>query len=251
MILTIQIKQIVMNTFREPKEAFPYKPPSAEIKKHFRDIFLIKAPLPDRAFISFIYKCIALFFILLSIPIFLFFKIFYVLEGLFVPENKGPLFYSYNAVSQGKVFPKYKLRVIKNKYIDLAAAKRGDWIAYSAEWRPECRTFLGRFIKKFYLDELPQFFNVLQGHMSIVGPRPMAVIHYERNLAQGNVCHSLLKGGLLGLGHINKGTSQMGNPIHDYEYLRLYQTLPTWRLLLVDLKIIFKGVIVIIKGKGL
>ena len=42
--------------------------------------------------------------------------------------------------------------------------------------------------------------------MSIVGPRPLSVLHYERDKAQGNVTRSLLKGGLLGLGHINKGT---------------------------------------------
>ena len=58
--------------------------------------------------------------------------------------------------------------------------------------------------------------------MSIVGPRPLSVLN-ERDKAQGNVTRSLLKGGLLGLGHINKGTSEMGNSIHEYEYVEQYQ----------------------------
>jgi len=81
----------------------------------------------------------------------------------------------YNAVSQGKVFPKYKVRLIKTKYIEPEGAKRGDWIAYSAEWNENSITYVGAFVKKFYLDEIRQFWNVLRGDMSIVGPRPLAV----------------------------------------------------------------------------
>ena len=82
------------------------------------------------------------------------------------------MFFSYNAVSQGKVFPKYKIRLIKTKYIEPEGAKRGDWIAYSAEWNEDSRTIVGAFVKKFYLDEIPQFWNILKGDMSLVGPRP-------------------------------------------------------------------------------
>ena len=87
--------------------------------------------------------------------------------------------------------------------------------------------------------------------MSIVGPRPLAVHHYERALKQGNVTISLIKGRLLGLGHIMKGTPEMGNPIYEYEYIQKFINSSSFGLLMLDLKIIWRGILVIIKGKGL
>jgi lipopolysaccharide/colanic/teichoic acid biosynthesis glycosyltransferase len=87
--------------------------------------------------------------------------------------------------------------------------------------------------------------------MSIVGPRPLAVVHYERDKAQGNVTRFLIKGGLLGLGHINKGTPEMGNPVYEYDYIDQYIHLTPLQLLWLDLTIIGRGVKVILQGKGL
>jgi lipopolysaccharide/colanic/teichoic acid biosynthesis glycosyltransferase len=178
-------------------------------------------------------------------------KIAYVIEGVLLPENKGPLIFNYKAISAGRVFPKYKIRLIKTKYIDAEGAARGDWAAFSAEWTRDSRTYVGRFVKKFYLDELPQFFSVLKGDMSIVGPRPLAVVHFERDRSQGNVSRLLLRGGLLGLGHVMKGTPEMGNPVYEYEYIDQYLKRSSLGLLLLDLTIIWRGIIVIVRGKGL
>ena len=234
----------------EPKEAFPYKPPTGEIKEKYKELFelkrKLKVPFPKLVFD----KLLALVILTCSLPIIFFLFLFNLFEGIIIPENRGPLFFYYNAVSQGKVFKKYKIRLIKEKYIDKELQKIGDWHAYKNEWMPESRTIMGRFVKKFYLDEIPQFFNILKGDMSFVGPRPLAIHHYERDLAQGNVPRSLIRGGLLGYGHVRKGTPEFGKPIYEYEYAYRYIHYSSIRLLMLDLYIIWRGIIVVLKGGG-
>lgn len=234
----------------EPKEAFPYKPPSEIVKEKYGYIFDIKESLPPRIFKTLIDRVIGSILVLISIPVLILLKIGFLIEGFLVPENKGPMFFYYNAVSAGKVIPKYKIRLIKTKFIDPIGASKHDWIAFSAEWSPQSRTYMGGFVKKFYLDELPQFFSVVKGDISIVGPRTLSVLHYERDLAQGNVSRRLIKGGLLGLGHINKGTANMGDPSYEYEYIDQYLNRSAWGLFTLDLWIIWKGVALMSKGGG-
>tara|TARA_B100000795_G_C22776794_1_gene430369 strand:+ start:1055 stop:1777 length:723 start_codon:yes stop_codon:yes gene_type:complete len=239
-----------MKSNLEPKEAFPYRAPSEEVRLKYQHIFKLENPLPSRFFKVLFDKVVALLMLVIAAPILLLLKIAFLIEGILIPENAGPMLFFYNSVSAGKTIPKYKIRLIKTKYIEPEGAKRHDWIAYSAEWNSDSRTIVGQVAKKFYLDELPQFWSVLIGDMSIVGPRPLSVLHYERDLAQGNVTRSLLKGGLLGLGHINKGTVEMGNSIYEYEYVDQYLTRSSFGLLRLDLWVVWKGMIVILKGGG-
>jgi putative colanic acid biosynthesis UDP-glucose lipid carrier transferase len=108
--------------------------------------------------------------------------------------------------------------------------------------RNDCRiTRLGSFLRKTSLDELPQFFNVLLGDMSIVGPRPHAVAHNEqyRALIPGYMLRHLVKPGITGWAQINgwRGETdtlyKMRKRLEfDLEYMR------EWSLWL-DIKIIF------------
>ena len=101
----------------EPAEAFPYDPPSQEILKKYPHIFELKETLPPRVFKVLFDKLVAVTFLFLSAPIFLLLKFAFIVEGWLIPENAGPMFFYYNGVSAGKIIPKYKIRLIKEKYI--------------------------------------------------------------------------------------------------------------------------------------
>ena len=113
-------------------------------------------------------------------------------------------------------------------------------------------TRLGAFLRKTSLDELPQFFNVLQGRMSIVGPRPHAVAHNElyRSLIKGYMIRHKVKPGITGWAQVNgyRGETdtldKMQSRIdYDLDYLR------NWSLKL-DLKIILKTILTVFKDQA-
>ena len=113
-------------------------------------------------------------------------------------------------------------------------------------------TPLGAFLRKTSLDELPQFVNVLQGRMSIVGPRPHAVAHNElyRKLIKGYMVRHKVKPGITGLAQVSgfRGETDtldkmQGRINHDLEYLR------NWSLRL-DLLIIFKTIRLVVKDQS-
>ena len=101
-------------------------------------------------------------------------------------------------------------------------------------------TPLGRYLRRYSLDELPQLINVLQGRMSVVGPRPHAVAHNEqyRKVIRGYMVRHKVMPGITGLAQINgcRGeTSQieeMERRVHyDLEYLRLWSIGLDFRIL--------------------
>jgi putative colanic acid biosynthesis UDP-glucose lipid carrier transferase len=111
-------------------------------------------------------------------------------------------------------------------------------------------TPLGHFLRKLSLDELPQFVNVLQGRMSIVGPRPHAVAHNEtyRKVIKGYMVRHKVKPGITGLAQVNgyrgeiRSLDKMRKRVeYDIEYLR------NWSLRL-DLAIILRTASIVLTG---
>jgi putative colanic acid biosynthesis UDP-glucose lipid carrier transferase len=116
------------------------------------------------------------------------------------------------------------------KFRTMTVAEDGPHIAQAT--RNDARvTPLGRFLRRYSLDELPQLINVLQGRMSVVGPRPHAVAHNEqyRKIIRGYMVRHKVMPGITGLAQINgcRGETSkiedMERRVHfDLEYLRLW-----------------------------
>ena len=140
--------------------------------------------------------------------------------------------------------------ILVSKFRSMSVCEDGDTIQ-QAQKDDQRVTRVGAFLRKTSLDELPQFFNVLQGNMSIVGPRPHAVAHNElyRKLIKGYMVRHKVKPGITGWAQVNgwRGETdtleKMKNRIdYDLAYLR------NWSLRL-DLYIIFKTILVVLKDK--
>jgi putative colanic acid biosynthesis UDP-glucose lipid carrier transferase len=132
------------------------------------------------------------------------------------------------------------------KFRSMRTMDNGPVVAQATKHDPRITPF-GAFLRRTSLDELPQFFNVLQGRMSIVGPRPHAVAHNEqyRELIKAYMVRHKVKPGITGWAQVNglRGETDTVDKMkarveYDLEYLR------NWSLLL-DLQIIVRTVRVI------
>jgi putative colanic acid biosynthesis UDP-glucose lipid carrier transferase len=118
--------------------------------------------------------------------------------------------------------------IIVYKFRSMRAQDNGPVVRQATKDDPRITRF-GAFIRRTSLDELPQFFNVLQGRMSIVGPRPHAVAHTEkyRRLIKAYMVRHKVKPGITGWAQVNghRGETDTIEKMqvrveHDLEYLR-------------------------------
>lgn len=107
----------------------------------------------------------------------------------------------------------------------------------------------GAFLRKTSLDELPQFINVLQGRMSIVGPRPHAVAHNEmyRTLIKGYMVRHKVRPGITGWAQVNglrgetdKLEKMQARVDFDLDYLRKWSLLLDTAIILKTIRLVFK-----------
>jgi putative colanic acid biosynthesis UDP-glucose lipid carrier transferase len=133
--------------------------------------------------------------------------------------------------------------IVVYKFRSMRAQDNGPVVKQATKNDPRITRF-GAFIRRTSLDELPQFFNVLQGRMSIVGPRPHAVAHNEmyRELIKAYMVRHKVKPGITGWAQVNgcRGETETVEKMqarveYDLEYLR------NWSLAL-DLQIIVRTV---------
>jgi exopolysaccharide biosynthesis polyprenyl glycosylphosphotransferase len=172
-------------------------------------------------------------FLLILLPLLII--VYFVTDGL-------PIFYSQKRIGKDeKKFTIHKLRtMVKN-----AEKQKPLW----TEENDRRVTFLGKFLRKFYIDELPQFINILKGEMSVVGPRPERptfVKNLEKDIAFYSLRH-LVRPGVTGWAQINSFYARsMKDSIektkYDLYYVKNYS-------LLFDLNIIFKTIKMVVCKK--
>lgn len=132
--------------------------------------------------------------------------IMYIVFGIIIKlTSKGPVIFKQRRVGMfGCIFTCYKFR---SMYLDC-----GDEIVTSSTDKRV--TPIGRFLRKTHLDEFPQFFNILKGDMSMVGPRPLPKKGFDKFKERKEAYTRLvLRPGITGLAQMNSGRFL---PLKDY-----------------------------------
>jgi putative colanic acid biosysnthesis UDP-glucose lipid carrier transferase len=140
-------------------------------------------------------------------------------------------------------------QIVVYKFRSMTVCEDGPQVAQARKSDPRV-TRVGRFIRKTSLDELPQLLNVLEGKMSMVGPRPHAVAHNEqyRKLIDGYMIRHKVRPGITGLAQVNglRGETETLDKMservrYDLEYLRNWSP---W----LDIQIMLKTIAIVVSG---
>jgi Undecaprenyl-phosphate glucose phosphotransferase len=138
-------------------------------------------------------------------------------------SSRGPVFFTQKRKgADGRIFNIYKFRSMRAHAVEAGVVKQ------ATKDDPRI-TRVGAFLRRTSLDELPQFFNVLRGDMSVVGPRPHAIEHDElyQKVVNGYIHRYRTKPGITGWAQINgyrgetdRVEKMQGRVEHDLYYLR-------------------------------
>ncbi len=164
-------------------------------------------------------------------------------------ESPGPLFFKQERVGQnGRLFNIYKLRSMykdaEERKKELMAQNKMDGLMFKMDNDPRI-TKVGRVIRKLSIDELPQFFNVLKGDMSLVGTRPPTVREFEQ-YENRHKRRLSMRPGITGMWQVS-GRSNI-NDFEDVVKLDC-EYIDNWSLML-DVKILLKTVKVVLTHEG-
>lgn len=161
--------------------------------------------------------------------------------------SPGPTFFRWSVIGKGgKPFVGYKFRSMINgadrEREGLHDRNEMTGVFFKMQNDPRV-TPLGRILRRFSLDELPQLWSVLKGDMSLVGPRPTQIFEYEQ-LEEWQKRRASVKPGAVSLWIVSGKTSDFGEMVRlDLQYI------DNWSLWL-DLKILLRAVPYVLLGKN-
>jgi lipopolysaccharide/colanic/teichoic acid biosynthesis glycosyltransferase len=173
------------------------------------------------------------------------------LDKLVARWDRGPWLYRERRISRGREFELLKFRTLRRDVLERATGEESH--ARLLEGDETNLTWAGRrILKPWYLDELPQLFNVLRGDMSLVGPRPWPPSMVEAQRAKGHDYRDHVIAGWTGPAQVQKGvTAPAGYTELDLAYVEECRTRSGLRLVSLDLGILWRTVQVIARGEGL
>jgi lipopolysaccharide/colanic/teichoic acid biosynthesis glycosyltransferase len=186
--------------------------------------------------------------LVLALPIVAFALVLVRLSG------SGPLFYWQVREGRfGKPFRVPKIRTMVpdaerrlQEHFELNAALRAEWEAsYKLRTDPRLIPGLGRWLRRFSIDELPQLWSVVKGEMSLVGPRPFPHYHLQAISARSLDLRRQVRPGITGMWQVvARGVADVqAQEAYDSHYIR------NWSLWL-DLYILGKTVAAVLSGRG-
>ena len=167
-------------------------------------------------------------------------------------SSPGPVIFAHSRVGQnGKLFPCLKFRTMVvnadeelQRVLKSSAAARAEWETDHKLKNDPRITPIGKWLRKFSLDELPQLFNILIGQMSVVGPRPI-VIDEIKKYGKFFDDYCSVRPGLTGLWQVSGR-----NDISYDARVQLDVSYARNRTLLLDMKIVLQTVPAVIAFRG-
>ncbi len=189
--------------------------------------------------------------VILLAPVFAVVYVAIGLDRLLVLSDRGPWLYRERRVSRGREFELLKFRTLRKAA--LGRQRDGEAHARLLENDAENLTWAGRrILKPWYLDELPQLFNILRGDMSLVGPRPWPPSMVRAQVATGLDYRHHVMPGWTGPVQVQKGIVEpAGYTKLDLAYVDMCRRWSGPRIARYDAKILWRTLKVLARREGL